>query len=93
MVWALPTSRTDLWGRAPRRKLELLFPEEGGWMGDAGASEALTAASPVVSQALPRWRRVVITGWWPHSCLSPWLPTARHWWARRWGAGETQEGV
>lgn len=39
-------------------------------MGDAGAPEALTAASPAVSQALPRWRRVVITGWWPHSCLS-----------------------
>ena len=61
-------------------------------MGDAGAPEALTATSPAVSQALPRWRRVVITGWWPYSCLSPWLPTARRWWARRWGAGETQEG-
>lgn len=63
MVWALPTTGADLWGRAPRRKLELLFPEEGGWMGDAGTPEALTATSPAVSQALLRWRRVVITGW------------------------------
>lgn len=75
-------------GKRPPKEMELLFPEEGGGRGVAGAPKAPTPARLATSQALLCWVALLAGGRAVEAGHTP----ARHWGSRRWGAGRTQEG-